>query len=615
MTPQSFEIHVTRSVDGAELLMKSKEPDFDPVSPNLLKRIVSWFLLIFAVLFGVGGIWILWEMLIKLWGVLPLADPSMFFVLIPATLILILYIGGGGTFLIVLFLVGLYPRRLEIKVDRCQIREICRHGPFRWTRRIPSDSVVRVAIHAARQAGRHSFEKPLSEQPTSIRLDRGARGRWSVTGTYPHAIAVEAADHLSAFLSLYADRPVALGEDSASGRNVDAGPVDTMDPEFLNADEAPVPRDCDLRVQETPEGIRIGIDPPALTFKSMFSEPLFRAGIWMAIMPPVLMGLFNLLPATVSAMFWRAIVPIFILNVFPGILIMVLLVCASRMYSTYLVTPSTFEKTEHFLFHRWRKRWPRERIRAVRIAKKVGDKGRVFIYIQMVLADGRRINIRGGEVFALRSLAGALRKALGAPATCDDIDMLDPLNPLWHLQDEPQAPTLSEFEILCGPDELRIEKRPLGFGWVSIVASILMSGVAAVGIAGALFAIFGPFKPDERALMAVVSGLFLFLSLLSLVLIRNERTETFTLAFANQSVTRTHRSLFGTSVQTWDRSDVLGVGTRLNFSGNASPTYLFLSVRGQAQHILLRGEKHGIRHLCTVIRKETGLGFAESGVS
>lgn len=563
-------------------------------------RVLSWFLILFGLVFIGSGVWVSWDYLVKIPAGFPL-NPFQFIKLL-GLLCAVGFYGVAGICMGCVCILQAFPGHTEVVLTKTHLHEIFVRGAFRWRRRYPLSRIEQFKISTPPTSGLRSLQKPLNERPACILLEMKSPTRAKrVAVGYKHLLVEQLLVALSLELQRQQHDPLSVLS-VASVPKVTPSTQDEMAPDYLNADDFTPPIGSHYSILVTQVGLSIQeIRSASETWRMTFKMPMVRGG-------------FIGLAATLLICWVVAKSGLFVPpeNLSQICLIGVLFSCAHMMLALFLwmhfsyhVTAQHLIRTTHFLGLRWSRRIPRASIAALRIGYRTGDENAVRKIIEILKHDGTTKELTSGGIPFLRFLSSHLRKALNVPAIVADLEQHDPNQQAYHQQDQSDPPikrtvttAYIDNAVILKVSRLK-QSRKIGTAQIVCTVFILIGLTLAIFIAPRM-------NQDDFHAVIAVACLLGGVGLLLLVADTYERYISFLFIVGPDSVTYGSRSIFGTRRKIHPRKNLIAIRTDVMDVVNPYKILLIYD-GGKAIKLASYNEPDTARYIATHLRKVMNL--------
>ncbi|MGN6367624.1 MAG: hypothetical protein ACTHN5_05120 [Phycisphaerae bacterium] len=603
-------IKVVAAGEAVRIAMPVVEPTFWFGAPTRSGRIMAWVFGGFAVLMIASGWWMVFAMFLKLRRFLPVNNA--------ADLLAFLVTGSGalifaGMVLLATGAIGsaFFPERVAIEVNREEVIERWGCGPLRRQRRVRIDKIKAIGVRAPQTTSEATLRKPLEQRRAHVCLTGDGDWTWSVRCSYPHPIATELAQEIYRALAEVGSGGVALLHgDGAKSVAMD----DFLDPRHVNADVENRPKGVNVVLEEKGEGPQIVCGRSEFSVSGLFKIAIFRAGLWAVLLGVGFVLIAPHLPDPLGVMRKSSWMFLLLAGGQGGLLMMVTLY-GILLWASYEVDAQQVTRTGHWTFIRWRRRWKRADIAAVRVGERSGDKNRHRDVVEFVMKNGKRVVLASGGVIYLRYLATLLRRELGVGSEAD-VPAFDPTDPRWHLVDELEKPAQLKFEIIEAEGRVAVSRKWKGFGrleWSAIVFG-LAAGIGAAVLVP-LFALPQAKGADEVEAIWMTTGFAVLLALFIFGVALYDIVDRWVLVAGAEEISFMRQTLFGRRSGHWHREELQAVRTEAQFPANPSTEVRVILVTTGGKEKLVRGKANAYRYLATVLRRVTGLPASVESLS
>jgi hypothetical protein len=430
----------------------------------------DWAVVMVTALICVGAMWLGWEFaarmaarggLTNVWGIWMTRIAMMLFLGIPA----------WGYVLMAMR--DVFTSRVTVAVNGERVEGQERWGLRRNRWECASDHVRRLVVALPRTMARRLMEGPVEKRPLRVALELQGGECVDVVERHTREVALELAQALAG----------AIGEaQRGGGRALDV--VDFSDVVSVRMEDAIGGEGGGWVRRETGEGIEMFKPRGEGWVRGVIGSPFLRFFLWPILLPgPLMAGAAWLAPETAEVI-WRvfpAVTAIYGIGGVLGIFIMAGAACSRHVL---IVSQEELIDRHHVLFCRWTRKWRQERVASVYAEQKVVDQGQVSSRVMMMLTDGERVMLWGGDVVNVVRLAGLMREALGVPAKASASVPVSHLEPAWHDVDVLERPENSRWTVREADGDLVIEMAAKGCGawfwWSSLFCVLLL--VLGVGL-------------------------------------------------------------------------------------------------------------------------------------
>jgi hypothetical protein len=306
-----------------------------------------------------------------------------------------------GWFMAGAILLGFFPTQIEIEVQHEGLVVRRQQGPWSWTRRIESVKTLRVLPPATISS--RWLNRPLEEKTTRLSAETKNGRHVRIVTERPYAILKEVAAALADLIAQRSD------EDAPAV-------IDHVDPAARQADVETPPPGAAYCVRRTGDNMLIMPVERMGILRALPRNPIFRAGIWTAVLPYLLLcGAMKVRPDLADVL--RPVSSkIVLVQSMLGFVFIVGAWYSLVFRRMYLITAEELIQVNDLRVWKFSRRWKRREIAAVRLGQRIGDKGRYFDVLELVLNTGRTIQLQSGFFGWLQYLGTVLRRELGVPA-------------------------------------------------------------------------------------------------------------------------------------------------------------------------------------------------------
>jgi hypothetical protein len=269
----------------------------------------------------------------------------------------------------------------------------------------------------------------------------------------------------------------------------------------------------------------------------------------------------------------------------------------------YEATPEGLRRIRQYPLFSRRRFWPRDRIAALRPARRFGDKGRVYTVLELQTVDDRRISVGGGSVELLRFLATRLRHELGVPATDPALDARNPGNLAWQTANEPHPPASMRGTLKEDGAGLvyHVAARPFTRPEAAFVA---VSALLAFAIPLAVVLLWPHLQPDDWAPLVLLGGFLEVLFVLAAFAVVSEVRQNIAIVASAEHLCVTTRTPFFATDRAWPRDDLAAIRVESSRPHDPRRHLRLLVTLQNGKHVRYFSEfsPPELRHLATRLR-------------
>jgi hypothetical protein len=474
-----------------------------------------------------------------------------------------------------MMLLGFVAERADIEVGTEGITVRSRQGPFRRTRRMRDLRLIHILPPASINA---SWQRKPLESKTSRIVVQTENGRSvAIAAGRLYAVNKEVASAILAMISRHGGRPCALR--------------DHVDPSQRQTDSDVAPRGAEYRVERLGDNTAIVPVNQKNIFIALLGNAAFRTGIWIAVLPYLLFtGVVHLWPEVFGLL--RPLIPkIGFAGLAYGLLFMGLMWYGFAFRRMYLITTEHLVRLTDVRIWRWSKAWKRGDIAAVRVGQSVGDQGRPFDVLELVLRSGETVKLQSGSLDCVRYLATLLRNILGVSAEAPARAAVAAV-----------PPAKCPFEIHRGHG--RVGATKTAPGWTA--AHVCYVAIGAAVMAGAIAAPLLGWKhlgAESRGVAVLLALAFGAMGALLVITAAFEATNCVRLWFDDMNGLHfVSASAFGTKQLRLRHHEVKEIAAEPAFAGNPKGQTRLVVVRAKDERtILLNGRAELIRYLADAL--------------
>jgi hypothetical protein len=479
-----------------------------------------------------------------------------------------------------------------------------RRGPFRRTKKIAATDVRSIYLLPPSVTSEEQLGRPLDDRPAFVWVSCTGDRLLRVGYEYPHALALSIVDAISSQMAAL-EIPISATSRMRADAACKITALDTLNPAFLNADLSEAPEGCNARAELVGELQHITFAREPIKPATLLKYPDLRCGFWAVGLGVLAYFGLKWLSRAVAIPPQMAVVML-VASGGPGLLIIAAAMYGRLATESFCITPLNLEKTYHCVICRITRRWPRERIAAIRLAHRITD-GRWRFVLEMLQTDGTRVELLSGGVLALRYVATLLRRYIGVPAARPDGYAGDPTEHPWHLTEAPEPPSACRLRYAALEDRSVIAQPPKGFDRSAKKCFALWSIFIAGGILLPILVLPGAVAQDRGAIIG--SALFFGgMGLLGMLVTFWEAIDHYVFVVASDSLTITRKTLFGTRVSHFTRDKLAAIGTESTFTENPkSSVKLVITLRDGKITKPFTSSADSTRYLATFLRKALAL--------